>query len=113
VRSWDALYKWYRVYRKCNDGVIAETSSAAIGTILATHWSTLPRFGSLASKDAAFRKFVLDGFGATIEMEDMERKDVEIIKRRARTQCPAGLRALCDDLRKEADAALKEVASPR
>jgi len=94
VRSWDALYKWYRAYRKCNDGVIAETSSAAIGTILTAHWSTLPRLAPLAGKDAAFRKFVLQGFGATIEMDDMERKHVEIIKRRARTHVPQDS-ALC------------------
>jgi len=113
VRSWGALYSWYKEYRACDDGVIAETSSAAVGNLLAAHWNDLPALGRLARTDTTFRQFVIKHLGWTIEMQDIEAKDVESIKRNARTQCPAGLRGLCDDLWNSADTALKQSSSPQ
>ena len=113
VSSWDALYSWYRVYRNCDDGVIAETSSAAVGGLLAGRWNTLPRLGLLARRDPGFRQFVLKHFGWTIEMQDIEPKDVEAIKRKARKQCPAELHGLCSDLWNVADTALRVSNSPQ
>jgi hypothetical protein len=37
--------------------------------------------------------------------------DVETVKKKAKTQCPTGLRTLCDDFTKQANGALKEAAS--
>ena len=60
----------------------------------------------LATKDAEFRHFVLKHIDATLDM-----KDVEMIRTKAKTQCPTGLHPLCADLRKQATSALKEDAS--
>jgi len=59
----------------------------------------------LASKDAGFRRFALRHVDATFAPEDLQK-----IRARAKTACPAELARLCDDLGKRAGAALKEAA---
>jgi hypothetical protein len=103
LRSWDALYKSYTSYRRCDDGAIAEGYSESVARILVDHWSTLPRLAYLARRDVDFRRFVLRHVDATLDTNDVEK-----IRTNAKTLCPAGFRTLCDDLRKSADAALEE-----
>jgi hypothetical protein len=55
-----------------------------------------------------FRRFVLKHVDASLDGDDIKK-----IRTKATTQCPKGLRVLCDDLRKQADTALKEYATPR
>lgn len=104
-RTWDTLYKSYRLYGNCDDGAIGENYSESVARILVDQWSTLRRLASLVRKDANFRQFVLKHIDATLEM-----KDVEKIGTKAKTQCPRGLQPLCADLRKQATSALKEGA---
>jgi len=106
LRAWDTLYKSYRLYGNCDDGAIGESYSESVARILVDDWSTLRRLASLATKDAEFRHFVLKHIDATLDM-----KDVEMIRTKAKTQCPTGLHPLCADLRKQATSALKEDAS--
>jgi hypothetical protein len=106
LRSWGALYKSYKSYRHCDDGAIGEGYSESVARILVDHWSTLSRLAQLGNKDAEFRAFVVHHVDATLNMDDVEK-----IKRRAKAQCPTGLRTLCSDLAKHADSALKEDAS--
>jgi len=108
LRTWDALYKSYASYRSCGDGFVGENYSESVARLLVDHWNTLPRLASLARENIEFRRFVLKHVDATLDM-----RDVEKIKAKASTQCPQGLRALCDDLGKQADSALKEDAAPR
>ena len=83
LRSWDALYKSYKLYRQCDDGVVGKGYRESVARILSDHWNTLPELARLAGKDSQC----------------------------AKTQCPMGLRTVCNDLAKQADAALKEDAS--
>jgi hypothetical protein len=108
VSTWDALYRSYKSYRSCDDGFVGENYSESVARILVDRWNTLPRLGALARKNADFRRFVLKHVDASLDMTDVEK-----IKVKARTQCPQGLRILCDDLGKQADSALKEDAEPR
>jgi hypothetical protein len=103
LRTWNALYKSYRLYRQCDDGAIAEGYSESVARILVDHWKTLPELDLLTKKDAGFRRFVLLHVDATLDTDD-----VAIVRRRARRQCPLGLDRLCNDLAKEAEAALRE-----
>src|SRR5579863_4628673 len=103
LRTWDALYKSYRSYRSCDDGFIGENYSESVARVLVDHWNTLPRLASLAQENSDFQRFVLKHVDATLDMNDIEK-----INAKSRTQCPRGLQALCDDLRKQAAAALKE-----
>lgn len=106
LRSWDALYKSYKLYGKCDDGAVAEGYSESVARILVDRWNTLLRMANLAAKDARFRRFVLRHVDATLDIKDLKK-----IRANAKRQCPSGLGAICADLTKEADAALKENAS--
>jgi hypothetical protein len=106
LRTWDALYRSYRSYRNCDDGAIGEGYSESVIRILAHHWSTLPRLDRLVRQDTEFRRFVIRHVDATLNTDD-----VVLVKHKAKTGCPVGLGKLCNDLAKQADAALKEAAS--
>jgi hypothetical protein len=101
-RSWDALYRSYGLYRQCDDGAIGEGYSESVARILADHWDTLPQLDRLATRDPRFRRFVVKHLDATLNMDD-----VEAVRKKAATQCPTGLRTLCNDLAKQANAAIK------
>jgi hypothetical protein len=106
LRSWDALYKSYRRHARCNNVDAAEGYSESVARILVDHWKTLPRLSQLAEKDKVFGEFVLGHVDATLDMGDVYK-----IRANAIQNCPAGLRNLCKDLRKQADSAIKEDAS--
>jgi hypothetical protein len=107
LRSWDALYKSYLTFGRCDDGAIGEGYSESVARILADHWNTLPRFVQLAGKDAAFQTFVVRHLDATLNMDDVEK-----IRQDAMMHCPTGLRPTCIHLVKQADSALKEASAP-
>ncbi|HZC24296.1 MAG TPA: hypothetical protein VE866_13215, partial [Candidatus Binatia bacterium] len=107
LRTWDALYKSYRSYQRCDDGAIAEGYSESVIRILADHWSTLPQLSRLAKHDAQFRRFVIRHVDATLNSDD-----VMLVRSKAKTACPEGSNKLCSDLAKQTDAALKEAGSP-
>jgi hypothetical protein len=106
LRSWDAPYKSYKLYRQCGDGAVGAGYSESVARILSDHWNTLPELARLARKDSQFRAFVIGHVDAALTMDDVRR-----IRTNAKTQCPMGVRTVCNDLAKQADAALKEDAS--
>ncbi|MFZ0980468.1 MAG: hypothetical protein WAN23_13795 [Candidatus Acidiferrales bacterium] len=106
LRTWDTLYKSYKLYGKCDDGAIAEGYSESVARILVDHWNTLPRVANLVAKDARFRRFVLGHVDSTLDLNDLKK-----IRANAKRQWPSGLSAICAELTKETDAALKEDAS--
>jgi hypothetical protein len=106
LRSWDALYKSYRLYGHCNDVDAAEGYSESVARILVDRWETLPRLSKLVEKDKSFRDFVLGHVDATLDMNDVQK-----IHARAIQHCPAGLRELCKNLQKQAKTAIEEDAS--
>jgi len=105
LRNWDALYRWYKLYRQCDDGAVGEGYAESVARVLVDHWSTLPRLVDLAKKDAGFQRFVLLHIGATLDINDLKK-----IRSNAMTNCPTGSRAMCTILRREADAAIQEDA---
>jgi len=104
LRSWDALYKSYRLYGRCDNAAAAEGYSESMARILVDHWNTLPRLAELIREDKGFGDFV--GLDATMNM-----KDVDAVKQNAKRHCPAGLAGLCNKLAKDADAAIAEDAA--
>jgi len=101
LRSWDALYRSYRLYARCDNATAAEGYSESIARILVDDWSTLPRLAQLVRKDKGFGGFV--GLDATMDM-----KDVMAIRQNATRHCPAGVADLCSKLAKDANAAIEE-----
>ena len=106
LRTWDALYRSYRLYARCNNASAAEGYSESVARILVDHWQTLPRLSDLARKDKRFRDFVLGHVDATLDMGDVKK-----IRTNAMQHCLPTLHNLCEDLRKEAESALREDAS--
>ena len=86
-----------------DDGAAAEGYSESVARILADHWESLRQFSRLTENEKGFRAFVLRHLDATLNMED-----VRAIHANSMQHCPADLRNLCKDLRKSADAAIKE-----
>ena len=106
VRTWDALYKSYKLYEQCDDGAVAEAYSESVARILVDHWSALPRLAQLAKKNDDFWQFALDHIDSSDDPGDLR-----TIKRRAERRCPAGLRSTCRELKKAADSALDDLPS--
>jgi aminopeptidase N len=106
LRTWDEIYRYFRLYGRCDDVDAGEGSSDAVAHILARHWETLHQVSQLAAKDKGFRKFVIYSVSPVDSM-----KDVQKIREFAIHSCPAGLHQLCKDLRVEADEAIEEDAS--
>jgi hypothetical protein len=97
LHSWDALLKWYRAYRQCDDGGTAEGVSEAVARNLVDHWDTLPQFAQLATKSPGFRHFVVHHVDETLDSNDLKK-----IYANAANRCPTKLRAFCDDFKKAA-----------
>jgi hypothetical protein len=106
LHTWDELHRSFGRFKRCDDGAFAEAYSESVARILVNRWATLPRLSFLGTKNVAFRRFVIKHVDATLDI-----KDIEAIKINAKTQCPHGLQTLCDDLRKQANVALKEEAA--
>ncbi len=54
LRTWNALYKSYKLYRQCDDGAIAEGYSESVARILVEHWKTCPNWTSSRRKTQDF-----------------------------------------------------------
>ncbi len=98
LRSWDALFEWYRAYHQCDDGGIAEGISEVVARNLVDRWETLPQFAQLAAKTPAFGHFVIRHVDETLDSNDLKK-----IHANAANRCPTKLRGFCDDLKKAAD----------
>jgi len=102
-RDWDALYRYFKAYGRCDDVDAAEGSSESVARILVDHWDTLPRLAELVRGDARFRAFAVGGVNATDDT-----RDILTIQTKANSSCPAGLKDLCDSLTAQAAEALAE-----
>ena len=106
-RTWDALYRVYKRYGRCEDTDASEGLSESVARILVDHWSTLPRLAEL-SVDRAFIRFVLGHINASLDTKDVHRIGDMAVK-----SCPAGLDRLCADIEKQVHAAEAEDTSYR
>lgn len=100
--DWAAVGHFFKAYRQCDDGYIAEGSSDAIARLLAGQWETLPKLHALIRQEPALRAFVLSHVNSTLDTDELER-----IKRNASESCPSDGASLCADLRQAADRASK------
>jgi len=98
--SWTAIRESFHRFESCDDQVLSEGYSDAIGSMLGKHWNTFPELSRVAAADPAFRAFVIAHVDATCDQEDLMR-----IIAAAEHQCPHGDGALCADLKSAAEAA--------
>lgn len=100
--DWPAVDRFFKAYRQCDDGYIAEGSSDAIAQLLARQWDTLPNLQALIRQEPALRSFVLCQINTTLDSDELDR-----IKRNATESCPSDGASLCADLRLTAEHASK------
>ena len=98
LKSWDRLYDWYKLYRRCDEGGRAEGVSEAVARNLVERWGTLPRLAELAGHPD-FKRFVLRHLDETLNSDDLRKISTNAAKR-----CPTNLTSLCRELKKQADA---------
>jgi hypothetical protein len=99
LHSWADLYRWYRSYHQCDDGVMAEGFSEAVARQFVDHWETTPDLSHMAKRDPGFRQFVILHVNQTFDDKDLKKISENSAKR-----CPSGLNLLCRDLRKQGEA---------
>ena len=97
IREWSQLRSLFHRYRPCqvdHAGITAGVSES-VARLLVDHWDSLPKAHRLFVHDPAFESFALAGINITDRTEDLNRIDELATK-----QCPLGLHALCQKIRK-------------
>lgn len=90
LQSWSEVYVWFKRYRNCDDGAIAEGFTESITALLARQWSALPQFAARADKDAQFRSFVLKHIDESADADNLR-----LIEENAKSKCPSKYTRLC------------------
>lgn len=101
LHSWDNVYQFFKRYRNCYDGSVAEGAEDKIQLLWVDHWSTLPEMIALTNKDRAFKKFIWQRIGD----EDFPRDEFERVVRHARGECPQVATNFCSAVLIEAEKA--------
>ncbi len=102
IKSWDSAYRWTKLYGACHFVAADEGFSDSVGRLLVDHWSELPRAAALARQHPEFRAVIV--YAAS---EMLDEKDLELIKKKAKTDCPRGLRSLCADIAHNANESIE------
>jgi len=106
LRSWDSVYRWYKLYARCENAAAQEGVSESITRLLVDRWASIKAFDGLARAHPGFRRFALGGINTTLNM-----KDVTQIEAQAKSRCPAALHELCKAIESAAAFAIEEDAS--
>jgi hypothetical protein len=99
LHSWQNVYQFFKRYRNCYDGSVAEGAEDKIQLLWADHWSTLPEMIALTNEDRAFNKFIWQ----RIRDEDFPRDKFEQVVRHARVECPKVAAKFCRAVLTEAE----------
>ena len=99
LHSWHNVYQFFKRYRNCYDGSVAEGAEEKIQLLWADHWSTLPEMIALTNKDRAFQKFIWQ----RISDEDFPRDEFERVVRHARAECPEVATIFCRAILSQAE----------
>jgi hypothetical protein len=106
AKSWHALHQQFDRYGSCDDGAIAEAFTEAVIRLLADRWLEFRDLARLSKTDPTFRSFVMRHIDATVRDEDLTK-----VAKSARSSCPPGAAALCDNIAAAARRALEFRAS--
>ena len=93
VRSWEELYKSYKLYRHCDDGAIGEGFSESVTLILSKSWRQINKLKKIIQTDNAFETFVIKHIDETVPEERLE-----LISKLAATRCPSSAKSLCEKI---------------
>jgi hypothetical protein len=91
--DWDAIYRAFKRFAACDDGLVAEQYSDSINHLLAYDWKDLGPFLRLTAADPNFEDFVIRHVNETMTEDEA----IRIVKN-ARSRCPAAAKRLCKSI---------------
>lgn len=92
--SWQNVTYFYKEFRRCDDGGVAEGVSDAVAKLLAQQWQLLPELLKDLDTNPGLNGFVLRHLDETDDSNDLDRID-----RLAETRCPASASEFCKKIR--------------
>ncbi len=96
--SWANVYAFFKQFRHCYDGAIAEGAEERIQTLWSTQWRQLPKMVSLVKTDPEFKAFLW----RVLASEAFPQDEFSIVVQNARRQCPSEAKEFCRAVLKEA-----------
>lgn len=102
TKTWKDLYKLFKTYTGCDDGIYGEGYSDYVAQSLGKYWNRLGELTALIKKDSLFEDFILKHIDATDDPADLK-----AILNNARTNCPRSNSNLCKKIEKAALSALE------
>ena len=70
-KTWKDLYRLFKTYQECDDGVYSEGYSDFVAQSLARHWDHFHELVSLVGNDSTFHDFILRHINATASQGDV------------------------------------------
>ena len=96
--SWKNVTQFYKDFKKCDNGGVAEGVSDAVARLLAQNWHRLPQLIEEMAKTPGLDGFILIHLDETDDSSDLNR-----IVALAKTKCPATATGFCKKIRSRID----------
>ena len=106
--TWVKIDTFFKNFKQCDDGSIAEGLSEAVARLLADHWNTLPDLSRLIKHDPPLKLFITVHIDTTINDIDLKK-----IRDSSSTACPNNLTLLCSDLNNAATRSINRLKQER
>ena len=91
LTTWDNVYSFYKQFKHCYDGAIAEGTQDKVQLLWANRWQELPRMLALTGKDAEFKKFIW----VIIDSEAFPQDTFNKVLAHATRRCPKEAAEFC------------------
>lgn len=98
------IFDFYKQYKDCMDGMIAETMADTVTKTLSQKWTELEQLAAFIKEDPNFKPFVLSHIDSLVTGNTSQ---VEQILQNATKQCPHAHTKLCSEIKKVAQTSLK------
>lgn len=89
--SWQNVHAFFKQFRHCYDGAIAEGAEDKIQLLWSKQWEKLPTMITLTRNDAEFKSFLWQ----VLESEAFPQDEFSVVVRNARQHCPSGAAEFC------------------
>jgi hypothetical protein len=91
--SWQSVYIFYKRYRHCDDGSIAEGHTDKVVHLLATRWDSLKKLQKITARDHRFQTFILRHIDSSALTSELDH-----VAYTAARQCPQSATQLCKQI---------------
>jgi len=90
IQNWADVSSFFKKYKQCDDGYIAEGLSHTISTLLAEDWRTVDQLNVMTNKDKIFESWVVKHINTTADDSDLA-----LIVKNAKENCAVRNTHLC------------------